>query len=110
MGVMAIKEHSKFPKAPGLEPDHQMQFRMIFRTAVGWGSYSSAKMQSAYSTAPADSVEIIFVTKFLNSRKRIDIDLTDEHNFSSDKSLQCPPRILKFTHLGNVHFGLFFII
>ena len=30
--VMAMKEYSKFPKAPGLEPHHQMQFSFIPRT------------------------------------------------------------------------------
>ena len=29
---MAMKEYSAFPKAPGLEPHHQMQFSIIPRT------------------------------------------------------------------------------
>ena len=35
LGVMEMKEYSTFPKAPELEPDHQMRFSVIYRTLVG---------------------------------------------------------------------------
>ena len=38
LGVMAMKEHSTFPKVAELEPYHQIQFGVIFGTHVaGWG-------------------------------------------------------------------------
>ena len=46
LGAMAMKEYSIFPKAPGLEPHHQI--------VVGGEFYPSAEMQSVYSTVPAD--------------------------------------------------------
>ena len=33
--IMAIKEHSTFSKAPGVELDHQMQFSAILRAHSG---------------------------------------------------------------------------
>ena len=42
---VSIKEYSTLTKSPGLEPHNQMQSR---------GSYLSAAMKSAYSTAPTD--------------------------------------------------------
>ena len=34
--VMAMKEYSTFPKAPGLEPHYQMKFSVLPRTLIGW--------------------------------------------------------------------------
>ena len=34
LGVIAMKGYSSFPKAPGLEPHHQLQFTLIPRTLV----------------------------------------------------------------------------
>ena len=31
LGVMSMKGYPTFPKAPGLDPHHQMQFRIIFK-------------------------------------------------------------------------------
>ena len=50
----AMMEYSILPKAPGLEPHHQMVKCHIQDTCWRWGSYSSAEMQSVYSTAPVD--------------------------------------------------------
>ena len=48
----AMKKFSAFRKAPGLEIYHQVQFRLIYMTLVGF--YPSADMQSVYSIAPTD--------------------------------------------------------
>ena len=48
-----MKGYSTFPKAPGLEPNHQMQFCVIPRKLVGVGSYCFAEM---HSTTQADRV------------------------------------------------------
>ena len=47
-----MKEYSIFPKPLGLEPHYQMQFRVIPRTLVLERCYSSAVIQSVYSTVP----------------------------------------------------------
>ena len=44
LGVMAMKGYSSFPKGPELEPHHQ----------ILEGYYSSAEMQSLYSTGTAN--------------------------------------------------------
>ena len=49
-----MKGYSTVSKVSQLEPHHQMQLDVISRRLVGGGSYPSAEMQSAYSTAPAD--------------------------------------------------------
>ena len=49
---MAMKEYTKFPKALGLEPHHQIQFSVKSRTFIV-GSYTIAEVQSEYSTAPS---------------------------------------------------------
>ena len=52
--AMAMKGYSTLPKAPGLEPCHQMQFNVISKTLIGkGGSYPTAEVQSVYSTALA---------------------------------------------------------
>ena len=43
-----------FLKAPKLELYYRMKFRIIFRTLMGGGPYSSIKMQLAYSSVPAN--------------------------------------------------------
>ena len=48
MGTMVMKRYSAFPKSP------IRLFRIISRTFVGVGSYSSTEMQSVYSTTPVD--------------------------------------------------------
>ena len=54
LGAMAMKECSKFPKAPAsLEPHHQI-VNFITRTLIGGGSYPFAEVQSVYSITPAD--------------------------------------------------------
>ena len=51
---MALKEYSTFFLA-----HHQIDFSVIHRTLVGEGeAQSSAEMQSVYSTAPADIVDL----------------------------------------------------
>ena len=54
LGVMATKRYSTFPKAPGLEPRHQMQFSVVSKTLIEREVLLSAEMQLAYSTIPAD--------------------------------------------------------
>ena len=44
-GVLAMNKYFTFPKAPGLEPHHQMQ--EIYR-----GSYTTTVVSLAYFTAP----------------------------------------------------------
>ena len=52
---MTLKSYSTFPKTPALlEPPHQIVLHHIQSTCSGGGSCSSVKMQSVYSTAPAD--------------------------------------------------------
>ena len=52
-GVIAIELYFPFPKAPGLEPRHQMVYCHIQDTR--WTvSYPTAEMQSALSIAPVD--------------------------------------------------------
>ena len=47
------------PKAPGVQPEHQMQLSVISKTfVVGWRSYTSGEIQLAYSTASADRKKI----------------------------------------------------
>ena len=53
LGVMTMKGYSTFPKAPGLEPHHQMDHNHI------QASNLSSKKQSAHSTTPADWAENI---------------------------------------------------
>ena len=36
---MAVKEYSTFPKAQGVESNHQMKFSFILRIVVGKGDY-----------------------------------------------------------------------
>ena len=50
-----MKEYSTFPKSTRLESHHQIVSCYILDTHCGGeGSYSSAEMQSVYSTAPTD--------------------------------------------------------
>ena len=66
-----MKGYSTFPRGPEMELQHRLQFSFIPRKLVlvegwlvvrvlwhinlmVWGSYSSAEMQSVYSTALAD--------------------------------------------------------
>ena len=51
--IMTMKGYFAFPKAPGLEPNHQVQFSVTHRVNVG-GVHASIEVQLAYSTAPAD--------------------------------------------------------
>ena len=49
LGVIAMKEYSTFPKAPGLELDHQIQFSVISRTLVGGkGTFPFTEMASVF--------------------------------------------------------------
>ena len=55
MGVMALKGYTTFPKVPGLEPHHQVQFNVIPLETRCWGvSYPSTEVQPAYYTAPVN--------------------------------------------------------
>ena len=54
LGVMAMNGCTTFPKAPILLEPHNQIFSVISRTFVGRWSYSSAEVQSMYSTAPAN--------------------------------------------------------
>ena len=53
LGAMAMKRYSTFTRAPGLEPRHHIVLYHI-RTLAEWWPYSSAEMQSVYSTALAN--------------------------------------------------------
>ena len=53
MGAMAMKGCSTFPKALALLEAHYQ--------IVGGGSYSSAEVQSVYSTSPADWAIYIYI-------------------------------------------------
>ena len=55
LGVMGMKGYSTSHKALELEPSDGFVPRPV-HTSRRWGSYLSAEMQSAYSTAPADWV------------------------------------------------------
>ena len=58
---MAITGHSTFHKTPELlEPHHQIVYCHIRTLVVGRGFYSSAEMQSVYSTVPAYLASFIF--------------------------------------------------
>ena len=37
LGVMTTKDNSTFPKAPGLDPYHQIQFSVTLKTIIGAG-------------------------------------------------------------------------
>ena len=51
LGIMVMKGYSIFSKSPRLESHYKMQFCVICKTLVGWGSLTpSAEMQLAYST------------------------------------------------------------
>ena len=56
LGVMVVKGYSSFPKA-----HHLMQFIVISRTLVGVGSYCFAEIQPAYSTAPANTTDYLYI-------------------------------------------------
>ena len=43
LGVVAMKEYSTFPKAPGLGPHHQMQFNFIPKTLTERGVVSPCR-------------------------------------------------------------------
>ena len=47
---MVIKWYSTFFKALGLEPHHQFQFSVIYKTVFDEESYLFAEMQSVHST------------------------------------------------------------
>ena len=50
-GAMAMKGYARLPRAPRLEPQHQMVLRQI--QDIGCGVYNpSLEMQSLYSIAP----------------------------------------------------------
>ena len=51
-GVMAMKGHSTFPKAPELKSHRQMGFIIMSRILIEDRSYRSAEMQLAYSIQP----------------------------------------------------------
>ena len=51
LGAMAMKGYSTFPKYSMLESYHQIVLCHIQDTLLEGGSYSSAEMQSVYSTA-----------------------------------------------------------
>ena len=51
---MAIKGYSAFPKTPALLESHRQIVKSYILDTRWWGFYSSAEMQSVYSTAPAD--------------------------------------------------------
>ena len=64
--AMAMKGYSAFPKDPALlKPHNQIVSCHIQDSRLGWGSYSSAEMQSVYSTAPAGWVSFKRVEIFL---------------------------------------------
>ena len=55
LGAMAMKWGRTFPKAPtSLEALNQIVLCHITRTLMRGGSYSSAEVQSVYSTAPTN--------------------------------------------------------
>ena len=54
LGVLAMKEHSPFFEARGLEPFYPILFSDISTILAGLGFYPSTEMQVAYSTAKAD--------------------------------------------------------
>ena len=57
LGVMSMKGYSTFPKAPELEPHHQMGFSIMSRTYYR-ESYPTAEVQLVYSTVPTDRAGI----------------------------------------------------
>ena len=53
--------YAKFPKVPGVESHHEIQFSVKNRTLVrGGGSYPSAEVQLAYFAVPTDRVTFHF--------------------------------------------------
>ena len=55
-----MKGYFTSPKAPELEPHHQMQFNPTQETR--WDeSYTSADVHSVYSTVPIDRADELFV-------------------------------------------------
>ena len=60
-----------FPKVPGSEPHHQMQFSVILKTLmVGVGSDGFAEMQLEYSAAPTNRSAVSFYLFFLKKKKK----------------------------------------
>ena len=55
-GAMAIKGYSAFPKPPSLLESHNQIVYCPIQDTRWWGSYTSAAVQSVYSTAPCDRV------------------------------------------------------
>ena len=54
------KEHSIFPKSPGVEPFPPMLFSILSGTLIGVASDYSEVVQSAYSIAPVDRVKFLY--------------------------------------------------
>ena len=50
LGVIAIKGYSTFPRAPEIEPHHQVQFSVILRTLAS-GRRRLAPLQGIQSTS-----------------------------------------------------------
>ena len=64
LGVIAMKDFSTFPKAPGLKPHIQMVENHIQDICSDEGAfYSTAVMQSVYSTNSADLFFILFIAE-----------------------------------------------
>ena len=99
LGAMAMKGYTTFSKAPGLpEPYHQIVLCHI-RTLVRGGSYSSAEVQSVYSTAPSDWVMCMCmcICVCLSIWKLINNDTVQIYNFlnSSQQSESNTTSVLK---------------
>ena len=62
---MAMKGYSTFLKYPGLEPQHYLQYRIIYIESLLCWSYPSSDMKLVYYTAPL--TWFIFIFKIKNS-------------------------------------------
>ena len=66
---MALKEYSTFSKGPvSLEPHHQIVLCHVQDIRCGVGSYTSAEVQSVYSTAPADWARKLYSNQLYYAR------------------------------------------
>ena len=64
LGAMTMKEYPTFPKAPGLEPHHQIVF--VISSRLDGRVYPSAVMQLLYSITPTDGARILPVVEILS--------------------------------------------
>ena len=79
LGVMAMKEYSAFPKAPGQKPHHQMV--LYHNQDIRWGVILSLSKEAVYCTAPNSSIWPIDGT--LSHRFRVELGVMAVKEYSA---------------------------